>query len=243
MVISRQLGQWIEKTLQTRLPLGLDPIYDIISAVKGYQPDLILDIGANIGQSIPGFVAHFPDVLIHCFEPVTGTFDQLKKKAAGNANIHCHRVALGARAYTTCLEIDIKARSTMNSLVHPNKTMDPSGYRLEDITVSTLDLFCSGKGIGRVGYCKIDTEGFDWEVLKGGSEMIRRQAIDFVEVEVSMNSGNNRHVPLEDVKAWMEARKYFLFGVYEQKHEWINPQSRLRRANILFVSESRSLII
>ena len=91
-------------------------------------------------------------------------------------------------------------------------------------------------GIKHIDYLKIDTEGYDLEVIKGASDLLSRNAISFIEVEVSMNPNNTFHVSLEEVKKHLGQNNYFLFGLYEQVLEWKIKAPVLRRCNALFIS-------
>src|SRR5262249_15432267 len=51
------------------------------------------------------------------------------------------------------------------------------------VRCSTLDKFCSERGVKQIDVLKIDTEGFDFEVLKGASSMLARKAIKFIYFE------------------------------------------------------------
>src|SRR5437867_4670203 len=56
----------------------------------------ILDVGANVGQFALAATAHFPDAVIHSFEPVPDVADTLRRNTEGARAITVHRVALGA---------------------------------------------------------------------------------------------------------------------------------------------------
>jgi len=56
--------------------LGRDPLWDIRALTDGDRP-LILDVGANRGQSIEEFRRTFRAPVIHAFEPGPETFRQL----------------------------------------------------------------------------------------------------------------------------------------------------------------------
>jgi hypothetical protein len=66
---------------------------------------------------------------------------------------------------------------------------------------------------------KIDVEGHDFEVLKGGIGLIEGHSIDFIQVEVGLNPKNCLHVRFEEVKTFLEQRNYYLFGLYELTRE------------------------
>lgn len=45
-------------------------------------------------------------------------------------------------------------------------------------------------------------------------------------------------MPIEELKAYLEGKGYYLFGVYEQMPEWPTREPHLRRSNLVFVSEA-----
>jgi FkbM family methyltransferase len=51
------------------------------------------------------------------------------------------------------------------------------------VEVVTLDNFCRQMNISNIRLLKIDTEGFELEVLKGAKDLISRQAIEIVQFE------------------------------------------------------------
>jgi FkbM family methyltransferase len=51
------------------------------------------------------------------------------------------------------------------------------------VRCTTLDRFCFERGVKQIDVLKIDTEGFDLEVLKGASSMLAQQAIKFIYFE------------------------------------------------------------
>jgi len=61
-----------------------------------------------------------------------------------------------------------------------------------DVDVTTLDLFASERGLGRVDFLKIDVEGFEYELLQGAATTLRNTALIRVEVAfVPMREGQH----------------------------------------------------
>ncbi|WP_127128438.1 FkbM family methyltransferase [Pseudoflavitalea rhizosphaerae] len=219
--------------LYRKLPFGQDPIEDIRHIFREYRFTTLFDVGAIIGQSARYFVANVPGGNIYCFEPSAEAFGQLKEAMKERNNVQCFQQALG-----NCqgqVKMVNHERSDMNKIVQEDQGTGDS--RTEMVAMDTLANFCQKNKIPRISYLKIDTEGFDLEVLKSGSEMLERSAIDFIEVEVGMNPTNKHHVPIEEVKRYLESYGYYIFGVYEQVQEWITRKPFLRRVNALFISE------
>ena len=113
---------------------------------------------------------------------------------------------------------------------------DPLGLPSETIALDTLDAFCRTHDVARIDYLKIDTEGHDLAVLKGGAGLLGASRAAIVQVEASMNPDNHFHIGADALAGYLNERGYRLFGVYEQTLEWTTADAYLRRANLLFVS-------
>lgn len=50
---------------------------------------------------------------------------------------------------------------------------------------TTLDRFCADNGIDAIDVLKIDTEGFELEVLKGAQDVLNRRRIRFIYAELN----------------------------------------------------------
>lgn len=210
---------------------GADPIRDLRICLPGWTPEVVFDVGANVGQSAAGYLEAFPGATIHCFEPVAATFEELRERFAGVQRVICARCALGATSRAATIAVG--GGSTQSSLVAESPHV---GELREPVQVRTLDDVCQERTIAHIDLLKIDTEGFDLEVLRGAHRMLEDQAISLVEVEAGMNPENPVHVPFEKLKAHLEAAGYRLFGIYEQKEEWPTLEPHLRRTNLLFIS-------
>lgn len=220
------------------LPHGIDPIQDIINSLPRYRADIVFDIGANVGQSSKLFLTKFPNSHIYCFEPVSDSFRQLHNNLGDNKRVDCYQLAFGSAKGRG--KMVLQGSSDEFFLLEQSKESPiNSSVLTESVDIVMLDEFCHTKGIDRISYLKIDTEGGDLEVLKGAVNMLMEQRIDCVQVEAGMNSSNNRHVPFELLKEFLESHRYFLFGIYEQTSEWyMNGQPHLRWTNLLFISHN-----
>jgi FkbM family methyltransferase len=236
--------QWLKKLvkrpereyLRSVSPHGISLLNDITRMMPGYQAKVIFDVGANVGQSANQYHSWPGSSDIYCFEPVASTFCQLEQNTAGLENVHCFRLALGASQGEARMLLE--GPSPRYAILRCSEGGQRSeDLRTEKVRVDTLCQFCQMKGIAHIHFLKIDTEGYDLEVLKGSDKMLEDQQIDLVEVEAGMNPRNRTHVPLEQIKRYLEQRGYFLFGIYEQVHEWPTKAIYLRRANAVFISD------
>lgn len=199
---------------------GANVCVDLATIIK---PETIFDVGANIGQSAKKFRRYFPGARIHCFEPSAPSADRIRARSIKNVEVH--QVALGSVVATAML----------------SGGQDPAVFQIsedgdEEVSVTTVDAFCSDHAIDRIDFLKIDTEGHDLRVLEGAVGMLRAGRIAAVQVEAGLNPDNHFHIPFEILKAFLEGHDYRLFGVYDQVNEWPTKQVHLRRANPMFVS-------
>jgi len=241
MTIKGQIKKLVEKLTYTHiyrvLPRGIDLFQDIPNHLPLLHVDVVFDVGANVGQSARDFLDSFPKSQIYCFEPVGETFRRLQLTLKGYDRIHCFQLAFGAlQGKGRMLH---QGSTDMFYLLNPSKnvSVNDDSY-LEEVDIETLDEFCRSRKLNHIGYLKIDTEGGDLEVLRGSKNMLNAHQIDLVQVEAGMNCRNERHVPFEALKEFLESKKYFLFGIYEQVHEWPTKEPHLRRSNCVFVSEA-----
>jgi FkbM family methyltransferase len=143
--------------------------------------ETVIDVGANRGQyrdflrDEVGFNGR-----IHSFEPLSHLRQVLDKRAEQDSLWHIHHYALGAEA--TRLEIQVMASDTFSSLRQISQE-SPEVFRsstvvtkTEEVEVRRPDDFASDlAGVtNSTVYLKVDTQGFDTEVLKGAGNLLRQ---------------------------------------------------------------------
>lgn len=228
--LGRLFERWTGYQIMRQRPTGYDLARDITRWIPTLQVDTIIDVGANTGQSAHYFATAFERAVIHSLEPGSTIFEKLVENTRHLPSIVPHRVALDAQAG------DHRHFVVEDDLSHLARDgEDIEGGVVETVSVETLGSFCRRIGIERVNILKVDTEGNDLAVLKGGDDLFRHGLVDIVQVEAGLNPMNDRHVLLQDFQNWLEERGYFLFGFYEQTHEFTG-EPQLRRADVAFIS-------
>lgn len=203
---------------------------DIIQSLPAGERPVIFDVGANIGQTAIAFNLSIPEAEIHSFEPFSQTFETLQKYATPLTNVHCWQVALSATAGVLHVpQTEIEANSVMNSLTSAKTDDSPDA---EAITVSTVDDFCLEHRIKKIDLLKIDTEGFDLEVLKGAKEMLSQGNISSVLIETSLAPTSSRHVKFSEIEAFLDPYGLKFFGLYDANS--IPPHGQHYYFNALF---------
>src|ERR1051325_952616 len=156
-------------------PVGIDVMYDL-QRLFG-EVGLVLDVGANRGDMALQFAKAFPAARVCSFEPVPATFGKLKSATAGGATGRWFPGASGSRAHSTTIRLNANEH---NSLLQET---GERGAGTADISVTTGDAWAESEGVTSIDLLKIDTEGYDLEVLKGFRGMLSRGAIEAILVE------------------------------------------------------------
>lgn len=144
---------------------------------------IFFDIGANWGQTTNTMRHHYPDAKIYGFEPSKNCFESLQSNFESDT-VRFYNFAVGSSCGQ--LEFNEYSWSALNSLLkraYGSATIVAT-YLVEVVTV---DDFCKNNAVSHIHLLKTDTEGYELNVLKGASDMMKRNAIQFVYVEVFFN--------------------------------------------------------
>lgn len=229
MAITDSIVQFLKRKVENRLkcriyrttlPRGSDLFYDLDRDIGLSHFKVVFDVGANVGQTAELFAKHFDDASIHCFEPVDSAFALLKTKVGNDRRFHLHNLAFG--------ETDREATLFVNSdsKVSSLRTSRPTDVPTQ-IPLRTLQSFCAEKGIPHINLLKIDTEGYEQQVLDGAAELFKTQAIDIVYLETTDRSDDAYFIPFQQANGFLSTLGYELYGFYDQQGYWTGRKSLL----------------
>ena len=199
------------------LPTGANWLVDLKKQGLAAAP-VVFDVGANIGQTIGEVRQTFTDARIFAFEPFPATFDLLRQNADGLKDVRLFPVALGAAPAT--LSIKAEGTSVLNTLVGaatpPVASGDSPGSTDEvPIAVQTLASVVEQQQIDAIDVLKIDTEGYDLEVLRGAETLLEAGRVHFVYTEVTFCAENRQNTPFAPIFDYLSARNFRFMGLYE----------------------------
>jgi FkbM family methyltransferase len=175
----------------------------------GFQPDVIFDVGANVGQSLTEFRRYYPESAIYAFEPVAASFEALQSHVEEDERANAFHLGLSR----TPGELTMTANGTSAG----NHVTTGARGDVETVAVETGDAFCKAQGIESIEFLKIDTEGHDADVLIGFSDMLRAGRIEFVQVECSFSPDNTYHVAFSRLSELLYSFGYGLHDIFGLK--------------------------
>jgi FkbM family methyltransferase len=144
------------------------------------ENSLCFDIGANVGNKTAIMLTKSTKVI--CVEPQEICVNKLKKRFMDNKNVIIIDKGCGSEVGTKTLYISqFDTLSTMSKeFIETTKKQRFTGVswgKGVDVQITTLDSLINEYGIPT--FCKIDIEGFEFEVLKGLSQPIPYLSLEF----------------------------------------------------------------
>ena len=136
---------------------------------------VILDIGANFGVQSLQFASNFNNSKIFAIEPTKYAFEKMIKNFDLNQdfakNIYPEQIFLSS--YNKKLPSGVY--SSWNLDINSEQHAKHKGTKKEtiDSKIYTLDEFTDLKNIKDVDFIKLDVDGFELDVIKGGSKYLK----------------------------------------------------------------------
>lgn len=184
----------------------------------GSDCPLCLDIGANEGQTIRLLQRVFARPRIHAFEPSSQVFPKLERSHF-RSGVTLHQCALGS--HSARREFINYRKSVLSSFL-PLDRNDGNRFRevdvagTETVDVMTVDDFVAKNRLGRIDLLKVDTQGFDLEVLQGSSDALRRGIVDHVLVELNFVRLYEGQGSAQEINDYLAAHGFVLIDYYEK---------------------------
>ncbi len=184
------------------------------------KANFIIEVGANIGLDTINLAKQYRASRIIAFEPSSRFMPYLKKNVANLLNVSVFPYFLSDKKET----ITLNNNSTSASVIEDITSTFPTVQK-EEKESTTIDEFC--KDMAKLDLLKIDTDGFDFKVLKGGEETIKRLT-PFLIVEFSGYFLEKLGFSLNKLADLLEVLGYKQFVVPTETMEELDKESLLR---------------
>ncbi len=160
-----------------RLTPASNASFQLLKALNRFEMDLVFDVGANVGQFASELrsVGYLGELV--SFEPLSVAHQALAAAAARDAKWHVHpRCAIGD--YDGEIEINIASNSVSSSVLpmlkaHSSAAKESAYVGSERAPIRKLDsVVPEYLANARRPFIKIDTQGFEWQVLDGAVQIL-----------------------------------------------------------------------
>jgi len=154
----------------------------------------VIDVGAHWGEfALFAVECVQPGGVVHAFEPTAHSYSRLKENTGHSRGqsgcMVLNKAAVWDHDGQAVINTFPQHYATWNTMGKP-KMFLPGGKVIEPVSSEvveavTLDTYCQRRQVSHVDLLKIDVEGFEADVIRGCSEMLRQSRIDTIIFEIS----------------------------------------------------------
>jgi FkbM family methyltransferase len=178
----------------------------------GFSPECIYDIGASNGSWSRVISTVFPDARYHLFEPLAEVVPSYKELLDINLNSKMnatlHPIALGEKCGIASLFMNSSYFGS-SFLLEKETERFPSSI---DVEMLTLDAAVQKFSLPQPQLLKLDTQGYELNILKGAEETLKQ--VDIILLEAWVIRGYGQNTPLLfELAEWLARRNFFLLDV------------------------------
>lgn len=146
---------------------------------------LVIDIGAHKGEYISNITKNFDIYKAYCFEPNPKVFQILKNNISSNSKIDLINYGVSNSSGEVIFNENIESSSSSLNELNTNSNYYKKKYLLLNffnsknvinkikVYVITLDEFITKNKINKIDLLKIDTEGYEFQVLQGLKDKLK----------------------------------------------------------------------
>jgi len=226
------LKRRVVRELNGSVVTTIDPFEVMASLLGNDRQGLLLDVGANVGQTVTAFRSHFPHAEIHAFEPSRPAWEELNEAHGADPLVVLHRFGAAAAPGSATLHT-ISTNPSMNSILDPGNKSINEYDGVETIELRRLDNLADELQWSSVDVLKMDVEGFEDQALLGASGALSRSLFKLIFLEVGFVQRWEQAPLFGDIESLLGAHDYQLYDLFDLKHF---PNGQLRRADALFLS-------
>jgi FkbM family methyltransferase len=210
--------------------LGVPSFHWSLQNIKrlGFTPSFVVDIGAYEGYWTRDFLEVFPDTKILMLEAQSSKAPKLQSVCNEFSNTQYHIALLSPE--------DGKEFSFFESETASHVTADVS-LGTKKINGESLDMILERKGLPFPEFLKLDVQGFELEVLKGGAKSLAHA--EFSLLEVSLLDLDSTPLILE-LMNYMDSKGFQAYDICQFMRR---PYDRaLYQIDLLFIRKTSKLI-
>ncbi len=196
-----------------------DPSGNKFKWLQDFNINTILDIGANTGQFILDIRKFFPMATVYSFEPLKDVYKELNRNSLWDINWVPYDVALGD--FNGLTKINRNTIATDSSLLSMTKFYKERYFFKteeweEDIRIRRLDDL--NLDLKSELMIKMDVEGFEDKVIKGGETTFKKAKVIFTEVTFQKERYEGQ-VLFDDLYEILKEIGFKCYGFYSVRYD------------------------
>jgi FkbM family methyltransferase len=177
-----------------QVPPKISRIHPFDSVPSGIEARWILDVGANYGFVTVAALKTYKNCSVICFEPVKETFKVLNENLLEYKDrVILHNLALSDKNGSGQINItNFHGANSIEQQSDFHKFLNPGVREIEKETIELrrLDDVAEKFPTNYIDILKIDVEGHELNVLKGGAKFIS-SSVDTIIIEIALQRDNS----------------------------------------------------
>lgn len=207
----------------SRVPPGIVVGHDLgrdLSLVVGPRASAVcVDVGAHDGHFVDFLLTSLRDPVIHAFEPAPEPFARLQARHGADPGIALVNAGLGREPGT--IEFNVYDNQTLNSFLPmlPGGASTLGDAKLVEtlsVPVFSLDSYAASRGLAHIDLLKIDTQGYELQILEGASRLLAGAAVETVLIEINFAPLYDGQVWAHEIIGFLHDRGLHLVDFYEK---------------------------
>ncbi len=218
MTLSRHVRRFAREALKragydiVRTDENLAPASRRVRLLREHGVDLVLDVGANIGQYGWELRNHGYAGRIVSFEPLSGPFRELAGLSAQRPPWTAVNIGLGDRSGTATIHVAGNSECSSLLPLSARQTEADASVRYvaeEVVRMSTLrEVWDDHCGPGDRAYVKIDAQGFERHIIRGAGPVLHRAV--GIQLELSFTPLYEGETPFREMVDEMRSLGFLL---------------------------------
>ena len=213
-----------------------DGMADVLELLRmaGFEPDLVVDVGANRGEWAVLAHEHFAGVTFHLIEPQPGCLPSLRSFADTAQHVHIHSIAVTSPGIS---QVPMAGGGDRREGTG-NRVLSGDAPGAVFYPATTLDTLLEGTAASSI-LLKLDVDGHEVAVLEGSRSILLRTEI--VIAEFWMYRIFNEDMTLfADLVQWLRDAEFELYDVASLNGR--RRDRRLRSGDAVFARRGSPLL-
>tara|TARA_B100000963_G_C22639349_1_gene679505 strand:+ start:375 stop:1097 length:723 start_codon:yes stop_codon:yes gene_type:complete len=211
-------------------------LFRIKNFMSSLNTDLVLDVGANIGQFAKSIRKTGYDGEIISFEPLSEVYDKLIKNSINDKKWKVYpKCAIGSSRSEVTINVskNLFSSSVLNILdEHVNPAPDSKyidSYLVDQIKLDDLDFDEDFNSV----FLKIDVQGYELDVLKGATKLLDKTSL--IKVEISYTQLYDNSTNWRSLVDFLNKKD---FEIWDVENGFRNPNNyRLLQSDLILVNK------
>ena len=191
----------------------------IINYIKKLNIKYFIDVGAHYGETIKLFYKNFSIEKIIAFEPSPKNFQKLLEKTKQFKNLKCYELGLGEKkekvdftqhfesSSSTLTPINNDSKYYKRKVAYLNMLSFSKSRNFQiKVDIDRLDNILAVNNVKKIDILKIDTEGHDFEVIKGLGNYLHK--VKYIYFEHHFHNMLKKNYTLHDVNSFLSKNNF-----------------------------------